>query len=305
VTPSVTLEAVSKWYGEVMGLNEVTASFGPGVTGLLGPNGAGKSTFLKLVCGALRPSLGTVRVCGADPVASPSVMRRVGLCPEQDALYPGAAVLDVLAYLTRLHAVPRREARDRARAALERVGLGHALHRSAATFSKGMRQRAKLAQAFAHDPDVLVLDEPLNGLDPPGRRDLCRVVRELGEEGRCVVVSSHVLHEVEGLAGQVLLLHSGRVLAEGTVREIRAQLPEFPLTVRIGTPDADRLAPLLLEDGSVRRLERLGGGLEVLAAHPDAFFDHLARVVAREGLRLESLAPVDEDLEAVFRYLTR
>jgi ABC-2 type transport system ATP-binding protein len=305
MTPSVTLEAVSKWYGDVVGLNEVTATFGPGVTGLLGPNGAGKSTLMKLACGMLRPSLGTVRVAGLPPFGCPEVMRRVGLCPEQDAAYPGAGVLDVLTYLTRLHGIPRREARDRSRAALGRVGLGHVLDRSATTFSKGMRQRAKLAQAFVHDPDVLILDEPLNGLDPSGRRELRQVIRALGDEGRCVVVSSHVLHEVEGLASQVFFLDSGRVLAEGTVAEIRAQLPEYPLAIRVETPDADRLAPLLAAAPSVRRLERIPGGLEILAAHPDAFFHLIADVVAREGLRVESLAPVDDDLEAVFRYLTR
>jgi ABC-2 type transport system ATP-binding protein len=305
MTPSVVLEDVSRWYGEVMGLNDVSASFGPGVTGLLGPNGAGKSTLMKLACGMLRPSLGRVTVCGVTPFDHPAVMRRVGLCPEQDAAYPRASALDVLVYLTRLHGFSRADALARSKAALERVGLAAAMGRSVVTYSKGMRQRAKLAQALVHEPDVLILDEPLNGLDPPGRRELSGIVRELGREGRAVVVSSHVLHEVQGVAERILLLHSGRVLAEGSVAEIRAQLPEHPLTIRIDTPDADRLAPRLLEHAGVRHLERTEGGVEVRATEADAFFDHVAAVVAEEGLRVEALVPVDEDLEAVFRYLTR
>jgi ABC-2 type transport system ATP-binding protein len=224
-TAGVRLERVSKWYGDVLGLNEVTVDLGPGVTGLLGPNGAGKSTLLKLVCGAILPSLGRVLVNGEEPFDRPAVMRRVGLCPEQDAAYPGISAWDVLTYLTRLHGYGRADARERSRRALDRVGLLEACNRSVTTFSKGMRQRFKLAQALSHDPDVVILDEPLNGLDPPGRRDMGAVIRALGDEGRCVLVSSHVLHEVETLARHILFLHQGRVLAEGTREEIRRELP--------------------------------------------------------------------------------
>ncbi len=303
--PEIRLEAASKWYGEVLGLNEVTATFEPGVHGLLGPNGAGKSTLMKLVTGMLRPSLGRVRVAGEDPFDNPEVLRRLGLCPEQDAVYAGVPILAVVTYLTRLQGFTRREAAARATRALERVGLGHVLDRSAAGFSKGMRQRAKLAQALAHDPDVLVLDEPLNGLDPPGRRDMGSLISELGREGKVVLVSSHILPEVEGLARRVLLLHAGRVLAEGTVAEIRAGLDDQPLTVRVGTGAPRRLAALLAETDGVRHIEIRVDQVECRTTQPDRLFDRLAQAAKDGGLALASVEPVDEDLEAVFRYLTR
>jgi ABC-2 type transport system ATP-binding protein len=179
------------------------------------------------------------------------------------------------------------------------------LRRSASTFSKGMRQRAKLAQALVHEPDVLVLDEPLNGLDPPGRRELSALIRGLGEDGRCVLVSSHVLHEVQALAERVLFLSSGRILADGTVAEIRAEMPEFPLTVRIDTPHPETLATRLFRLEGVRRIERTDLGLEILTRSPQTLFSGLADAVAEDGLEVDAVLPMDEDLEAVFRYLTR
>jgi ABC-2 type transport system ATP-binding protein len=232
-------------------------------------------------------------------------MRRVGLSPEQDAYYVGVPVWEVVTYLTRLHGFPKDEARQRARWALEHVGLGHVLDRSAAGFSKGMRQRTKLAQLLAHDPDVLILDEPLNGLDPTGRREFSRLIHDLGAAGRCVIVSSHILHEVESMARRILFLHAGRVLAEGTVEEIRRELPEHPLTVRIDTPRPAELAPLLLALDGVRRVERLERGVEVLTTRPDDLFDRVGRAVLEDGIEVEAFVPTDEDLEAVFRYLTR
>ena len=302
--PSIVLEGASKWYGQVLGLNEVSVSFGPGVWGLLGPNGAGKSTLMKLACGMLAPSLGRVSVCGVSPRSDPAVLGRVGVCPEEDATYPGIPVLDVVAYLTRLQGFPAREARVRARASLERLGLGAELGRSATGFSKGMKQRAKLAQALAHDPDVLILDEPLNGLDPEGRREVGGIIRDLGAEGRSVLVSSHILFEVEGLAGKVIFLHTGRVLAEGTVAEIRRELPEHPLTIRMGTPTPAELARRLVEIEGVKRVDLGVGSLSVTTSRPDAVFDRVAAVV-EEGIEITSLEPTDEDLEAVFRYLMR
>jgi ABC-2 type transport system ATP-binding protein len=303
--PSVRLDAVSMWYGEVMGLNEVTAEFGPGVTGLLGPNGAGKSTLIKVVCGMLRPTIGRVTVNGREPFGDVAGMRRVGLCPEQDAFYTGIGVWDVLTYFTRLHGYSAPEARDRARRALERVGLGHVLDRPVQGFSKGMRQRAKLAQALAHDPDVIVLDEPLNGLDPPGRREFAALIKEIGAAGKCVIVSSHILHEVDSMARRILFLFAGRVLADGTVEAIRRELPEHPLTVRIDTASDGVLATRLLALDGVRVVERVDGGIVVLSTRPDALFDAVAAAAAEDGIDVRAITPMDEDLEAVFRYLTR
>jgi ABC-2 type transport system ATP-binding protein len=185
------------------------------------------------------------------------------------------------------------------------VGLAHARDRSIAGFSKGMRQRAKLAQALAHEPDVLILDEPLNGLDPPGRRELGGLIRSLGDEGRCVLVSSHILHEVQDLAPHVLLLHTGRVLAEGKVSEIREELSDHPLVVQVDTSTPRPLAARLLEAQGVRRIEWRDGGLEILTLDPAQLFDRLAALSEEQDVSIEAVTPSDEDLEAVFRYLTR
>jgi ABC-2 type transport system ATP-binding protein len=302
-SPSIRLDDVSRWYGDVLAVNGVTGEFGPGVSALLGPNGAGKSTLLKVVTGMLRPSLGTVSVCGRDPVRDPAVMRRVGLVPEQDPVYPHASALDVVTYLTRLHGFSAHEARTRARATLERVGLAGAMERSVAGYSKGMRQRAKLAQALAHDPDLLILDEPLNGLDPVGRREIVGLVRSFAEEGRCVVVSSHVLHEVETMARRVFLLDHGRVIAQGTVAEIRRELSDRPLAVVLRTPDARAAARAIVALDGVRRLDVVPGGLHVWTTRPDDLFDAVPALVSA-GVRVDGFQPVDEDLEAVFQYLT-
>lgn len=303
--PTISLTNVSKWYGEVMGLNDVSVEFGPGVSGLLGPNGAGKSTMLKVITGMLRPNLGEVLVCGQKPFDRAKVMRRVGIVPEQDAFYPHAAILDVITYLTRLQGFTKAEARRRAMNNLERVGLGHVMDRSAGGFSKGMRQRAKLAQALAHDPDVLVLDEPLNGLDPTGRHEYAGLIHALGQEGKCVLVSSHILHEVALVARRLVVLHNGRVLAEGTAREIREDLSEYPLTVHIQTKDGEALAPMVVSLEGVERIERVASGLIVRTTHPNHLFDEIGAMAANGNVAVEALDPVDEDLEAVFRYLTQ
>ncbi len=301
----IKLDRVSKWYGEVLGLNEVTAEFGPGVSGLLGPNGAGKSTLLKLIGGMLNPSLGRVRVCGMAPVSQPGVMRRIGFVPEQDAVYSKNDVLSVITYFTRLQGFTAREARKLARHALERVGLGQVMDRSAEGFSKGMRQRAKLAQALAHGPDVLVLDEPLNGLDPPGRREYSAQLSALGDAGCCVLVSSHILHEVQDVARRIVVLHAGRVLAEGTAREIRQDLSEFPLTVRVDTPAPRDLAAHLVALEGVKRVEPSETGVEVLTSQSADLFEKVNALAASGEVPVSAIVPLDEDLEAVFRYLTQ
>ena len=300
----IRLDAASKWYDEVLAVNEVTAEFGPGVTGLLGPNGAGKSTLIKLLTGMLSPSLGRVRVHGVDPVTTPGVMRRVGLVPEQDPMYPGVSALEQQTYLNRLHGFPAAEAKSRAKASLERVGLASAMTRAVAGYSKGMRQRAKLAQALSHEPDILILDEPMNGLDPVGRRDITALVQELGNAGCCVLVSSHVLHEVEQMTHRVLLMDRGRVIAEGTIEAIRRDLSDQPLSVRITTKDPRAFAQRLVGLEGVRRLELGAGRLDVLTTRPDDLFAALTRLVTEDRLPLSEFGPTDESLEAVFRYLT-
>ena len=301
----ISLVSASKWYDEVLAVDDVSAEFGPGVTGLLGPNGAGKSTMIKLLAGMLCPSLGEVRVLGANPFSTPGIMRQVGLVPEQDPVYPRVSAYELQCYLNRLHGFPAAEAAARAQSTLERVGLAGAMDRPIAGYSKGMRQRAKLAQALSHDPHLLILDEPMNGLDPVGRREFTALIRSLGAEGRCVIVSSHVLHEVEQMTHRVLLLARGRVIAEGTIEEIRRDLSDQPLAVRIKTARPRELASRLVAMEGTRRLDVGRDALDVLTTRPDDLFAELARLSAEEGVPVAEYGPTDESLEAVFRYLTK
>ncbi len=299
----IELVRVSRWYGQVIALNDVTVSIPPGVTGLLGPNGAGKSTFLKLVAGILRPSQGEVRLLSRPAWGAPEVFHRVGLCPETDAFWEGLTGLQFLTALLVFTGYDATEARERAENALYQVNLLDAKARKIGGYSRGMRQRIKLAQAIAHDPDVLLLDEPVSGMDPLNRRQVIDLVRRLGREGRTVVVSSHILHEVEAMTRRVLLLHNGRLLAEGDVREIRDLLDEHPHTVALRARDPRRLATAVVAWPNVISVAFAGDGewVTVQTARPDEFYRELHQPALDSGV-LEMYSP-DENLESVFRYL--
>jgi ABC-2 type transport system ATP-binding protein len=281
----------------------VTASLGPGVTGLLGPNGAGKSTFLKLCAGQLSPSQGEVRVLGAPSWGSPHMFHRVGLCPETDAFWETLTAMQFLVGLLRLTGFDDAECRRRAEAALAEVALLEARDRRLGGFSKGMRQRVKLAQAIAHEPEVLLLDEPLTGMDPVNRRRVADLVKRLGREGRTVLMSTHILHEVEAVTRRVMLIHNGRILAEGDVREIRDLMDEHPHTVALRARDPRLLARSLVGAPHVLSLVfgAEGEWLTVQSARPDDLYGAVAGAAAEAGVS-EMYSP-DEDLESVFRYL--
>jgi ABC-2 type transport system ATP-binding protein len=305
VAPAAPLELTraSRWYGPVIGLNDVTARVEQGVTGLLGPNGAGKSTFLKLAAGQLPPSQGEVRLLGRPAWGSPEVFHRVGLCAEADAFWDNLTGWQFLMALLRLTGYDEAECRRRALAALEQVALLPDRDRRIGAYSKGMRQRLKLAQALAHDPEVLLLDEPLAGMDPVNRRRVVDLVRRLGREGRTVVVSSHILHEVEAMTRRVLLVNNGRILAEGEVREIRDLLDRHPHTVSLRARDPRAVARALVGEDHVLSMAfgTEGEWLTVQTARPDAFYDTLLEVAEPAGVA-EMFSP-DEDLASVFRYL--
>jgi ABC-2 type transport system ATP-binding protein len=301
-----TFEGVAKWYGEVIGLIDVSVDIEPGVTGLLGPNGAGKSTFLKLLTGQLRPSQGRVRLLECDPFSAHRVHRNVGFCPEPDAFYDDMSGLAFVNHLTRLQGFGAREAKRRALEAIDRVGLGDAMRRKIRTYSKGMRQRVKLAQAIAHEPEVLVLDEPLTGMDPVGRRDTVKLIRDLGESGSAVLVSSHVLHEVQEMTSRVVLLYRGRVRAVGSLEEIRAHLTDYPHKILLRSPQARELARVLLAQEAVVavRLDREHNDLLHLETHdPDALYESLPELVLERGLLINGLGGEDLSLGAIFEYL--
>jgi ABC-2 type transport system ATP-binding protein len=302
--PVVRFEKVSRSYGPVLALNEITLSVGPGIHGLVGPNGAGKSTTVRLVAGLLRPGLGTVRVFGEDPFANPAVARRLGYAPETEAHYDGLPARKFLLAMAALSGVPASAARWRSDEALERVGLTRAATTRLGAMSRGMRQRMKLAQAVLHDPELLVLDEPLSGMDPVARRASSDLLRRLGGEGRTILVSSHVLHEVEALADRIYLLRNGRLFAEGTVREIRSLLIRHPLRIRVETPRARVLAAeaAAWEEVLSVRIEDEARRLTFEVARADRFLERMGEL-AEGGFPIEALDPVDESLEAVFRYL--
>lgn len=311
-TPVEIIEA-SKWYGEVIGVNQITLSIGRGVTGLLGPNGAGKSTLLKLITGQLRPGRGSVRVFGLDPWRQRSAFRRLGYCPDVENLYEDLTALDFVTLLGRLSGYGAGESRRRAGERLELAGLGPHMTRRIRGYSKGMRQRVKLAAALLHDPDLIVLDEPLNGLDPAGRLHMLDLFRRLGEEGKAVLVSSHILHEIENLTPRVALMHRGRLLAEGTVEEIRSLIDKQPLTLRIETPTPRPVAQLLAGLDSVVSLEfsspeafgNVTPALTVRTNHPDSVCEVLQAAAVEGRFEVLALRALDENLDAVFGYLTR
>jgi ABC-2 type transport system ATP-binding protein len=305
MTPIIEFDGVSKWYGNVIGLNKLTLRIPAGVTGLLGPNGAGKSTLLQLATGQLRPSQGTVRVLGQDVWDNPPLNRLIGLCPEQDAFYEWMTGHDFVRTCARLSGMGRREAADAADRAMDTVGMTENMNRAIRGYSKGMRQRTKLAQALVHGPRVLFLDEPLTGTDPVARRDLIEVIRGLGATGCSVLVSSHVLHEVQALTPRIVLLHRGRLVAEGHVREIRDLIDKHPHRIVLVCDKHRELAARLAACDDVDGIKFLAGepGLLVETRQPDAFYARLPGLALSDGLALREVYSEDDNLEAVFKYL--
>jgi ABC-2 type transport system ATP-binding protein len=297
---------LSKWYGQVSGLNDVTVSVPPGITGLLGPNGAGKSTFMKLITGQLRPSKGTVSVLGEPIWENPKLYFRMGFCPEQDAFYERMTGVEWVSALARLNGFDEPAARAAAERALATVDLLDAAKKRIGAYSKGMRQRVKLAQAIVHDPELLILDEPLSGMDPLGRRRTIRLIRDWARHGKSVVVSSHILHEIESMTTNILLINNGRILAEGNVHQIRDLIDEHPHTVYIRASDPRRLAQEFLARAEVISLRFEPGALVVETATPDAFYAGLTEMVASgEYGDVDSLTSPDDNLQAVFKYLVK
>ncbi len=297
--------AVTKLYGVVIGVNDLTLALEPGVHGLLGPNGAGKSTLLKLITGQLAPSEGTIRVLGEDPWNNPRLFRRIGYCPEHDAFWGFQTALEFVTTLARLSGLSPDEARPAAEKALGRVGANEFMNRRIAGYSKGMRQRTKVAQALVHEPELLVLDEPLSGTDPIGRREMMDLVLSIGREGRSVIVSSHVMHEVQAMTRRFLLIYGGRVLAAGDVLEIRRLLDAIPHHVRIVCDHPRALAQRLSAEPAVQGLEidELRGMLRVISPDPRALFASLLGHATAAGVSLHELGSEDESLDAVFGYL--
>ena len=300
----VAADGVSKWFGPLVAVSDVSFDIGPGVTALLGPNGAGKSTMLRMLCGLARPSRGTVRVLGRDPRADVGVARLVGLVPQQESVFEPLTAREFVRLTATLQGL--RDPDTAAVHALEKVALDPSDVRRLPAYSKGMRQRVKVAQAIVHDPSVLFLDEPLTGLDPRQRADMIALFRRLGGEGRCVVVSSHVLDEVERLGSRILVMSQGRLAAAGDFRELRALMDDRPMRVRVRSNRPRELAGALLETG-VAVGARVDGDevLELDTADARALARALAPLARERDAHLFEVSPLDADLEGVFRYLVQ
>jgi ABC-2 type transport system ATP-binding protein len=302
----IAADHVSKWYGQVIGLNDVTLEVSPGITGLLGPNGAGKSTFMKLITGQLKPSKGTIRVLGEPIWQNPALYYRIGFCPEQDAFYERMTGLEWVSALVRLNGGSDESATALARQAIEMVDLTDAAGKKIGAYSKGMRQRIKMAQALAHDPELLILDEPLAGMDPLARRRTIRMIKDWGRSGRSVIVSSHILHEIESMTSNILLINQGRILAEGNVHQIRDLIDEHPHTVHVKADETRALARALLADADVLSLKFESGALVVQTGRPDAFYSRLTAIAASgEFGAIHEVTSPDDNLQAVFKYLVK
>jgi ABC-2 type transport system ATP-binding protein len=298
---TIEVEHASRWYGNVVAVNDVSMEVGPGVTGLLGPNGAGKSTLLHMMSGFLAPSIGAVRVDGRQVWHDHELYRTVGLVPERDAVYGYLTAWQLTLASARLHELPDPE--GAARRAIAMVDLEDAKDRRIDTYSKGMRQRAKVAAALVHEPEVLLLDEPFNGMDPRQRLHMMDLVRAMGDEGRTVLFSSHILEEVERVAEHIQVIIAGRLAASGDFREIRRLMTDRPHVFTIRSSDDRRLATALIADGSTTSVEVGEDGLRVLAADFGRFTWLVPQVARDQAVRLREVRPADESLESVFSYL--
>jgi ABC-2 type transport system ATP-binding protein len=302
----VRAEHLSKWYGQVSGLNNVSVAIPGGITGLLGPNGAGKSTFMKLMTGQLKPSQGTIRVFGEPIWGNPGIYARIGFCPEQDAFYDRMTGLEWVTALVRLNGLDETAADAAARRALAAVDLTEAANKKIGAYSKGMRQRVKLAQALVHDPDLLILDEPLSGMDPLMRRKTIRLVKDWARSGKHIIVSSHILHEIESMTSNILLINNGRIVAEGNVHQIRDLIDTHPHTVYVRGSDPRALARRFLAEDDVLSLRFEPGAVVVETARPDSFYARLTELAASgEAGAIDEVQSPDDNLQAVFRYLVK
>jgi len=294
---------LSKWYGMVMGLNNVWLEMHHGVTGLLGPNGAGKSTFIKLMTGQLKPSQGKVFLLGEEVWGNSNLMAQVGYCPEQESFYNWMTGLEFVSSLLRLAGYQKTDALDMAESALRHMDMGDSMDRKIAGYSKGMRQRIKVAQAMAHDPDVLILDEPLSGTDPVGRVKIIKAIQKLEKVGKDIIISSHVLHDVERITRNVVMINQGRVIAQGDIHSIRGLIDQHPHIVKITTTEPRRLAGVLTGHESIVSMEFSGNVLIVKTAKPDVFYRDLPRILTEHKIPYSELTSPDDNLDAVFRYL--
>jgi ABC-2 type transport system ATP-binding protein len=303
---TITFDDVSKFYGEILGVNRVSLAIPPGITSLVGPNGAGKTTLMNLMTGLLQPTRGEVTVLGIPTDQPEQLFRKVGYCSQFDSFPRGLTGREFISSFLLVSGFPRKQAEDLTVAALERVDLLPAADRKIGAYSKGMRQRVRLAQSIAHQPSVLILDEPLNGLDPMVRAETIALFRQLAAAGMHLIISSHILHEVDMMSDRVVLLNNGYVVAEGAIHGVRDEMDvEHPMQILIRCDQPSLLAARMFSSDEVveARLHDDRHGLFVKTRNPDRFYLLLNEVVAQGDVEVESVAPVDDDMSAVYEYL--
>jgi len=301
--PVLACQQLSRWHGEVIAVNDVTLELPPGITGLLGPNGSGKSTLLRLAVGLLRPSAGTIRVLGEDPWNNPGLLRRIGYLPEAPAPWQeltGSEAVERAALLSGMDAAAARKA---AQAAIADTGLQDAKDRLVAGYSRGMQQRLKFAVATVHDPQVLILDEPLLGTDPIARRDLLTLMKRMAADGKSLLVSTHVLSDIEALTSRIALLNHGRLLAKGEVAHVRDLMDQVPRTVRLATPDPRRLGRDLWGWPEVLSIQAEPAAVVVRTSQAAAFYARLQQAILGDDLPVTAMTSPDDSVEAVFQHL--
>ena len=305
MTAVLKAEKLSKWYGNILGISDINLEIASGITGLLGPNGAGKSTFLKIAAGQLKPKLGSLTLFGQPVFGNPDIFRRIGFCPEHDSAYSEMSGWQFILLLARLHGFDRREAGERSEKALLTVGLLESKDRQIKGYSFGMRQRLRLASSILHEPEILMLDEPLRGVDPLWRIKIMQLIKDYGKQGRTVIVSSHILPEIEAMTSEIVLIHQGKIFAKGDIHRIRGLIDSHPHQVSIRCQEPRRLAQELIDCDFVLSMDfgLDGRSLTVKTNQRDLFFTALIRLIAETNLEIEEITSPDDNLQAVFDYL--
>ncbi len=301
----IIFENVSKFYGEILGVNRINLTIAPGITSLVGPNGSGKTTLMNLMTGLIQPTRGRISILGISTSDPQNLFRRVGYCGQFDSFPKGMTGFEFVNSLLGVHGCARKEAEERTWRAIERVDLIDAADRKVAGYSKGMRQRIRLAQSIAHEPEVMILDEPLNGLDPMARAETMRLFRQLAREGLHLIISSHILHEVDMMSDRVVLINNGYILAEGGVQGVRDEMEEHPMQIMIRCDRPQEFAARVFASDNVveAQLHDDKQGLFVKTRNAEAFYLLLNRIVIESGMNIEAVTPVDDDLSAVYHYL--
>ena len=303
----IQTDRLSKWFGQVIALNDVTINFESGITALLGPNGAGKSTLLRLIAGQLKPNLGGILVWGESIWNNPTLYRRIGFCADSEGFYWDMTGFGMIRFLAQLSLVPKDKLDQKIWSIMKTVGLTEQMNQKIGTYSKGMRQRLKLAQTLVHDPDLILLDEPFNGMDPVGRSDTIKLVRSLGESGHCVLVSSHILQEAESLTDNILLMQHGKLVAKGKISDIRDQMDGHSHKICVICRELRKLAEVCVsfEDVFAVRLEENANRLIVETHSPNQFYELITKFVLENRIQIEQMYSLDNNLEAVFDYLIK